>query len=47
MRRRATGYFRSIGYAYVVVDLRGFHLGRLSETLRVKDRERTGRDYEA
>ncbi len=33
LRSRVTEYFRSIGYAYVALDLDGFRSGSLNETL--------------
>ena len=38
-RLRITKYFRSIGYAYVTLDLDGFRSGSMNEVLRTQDRE--------
>ena len=38
-RLRITKYFRSIGYAYVTLDLEGFRSGSMNEVLRTQDRE--------
>ena len=37
-RKRITAHFRSIGYAYVTLDLEGFRSGSMNEVLRRKDR---------
>ena len=47
VRKRIADHFRSIGYAYVALDLEGFRSGSLNETLALKRRERTGNDREA
>ena len=38
-RKRITEYFRSIGYAYVTMDLDGFRSGSMNEVLKLKDRK--------
>ena len=38
-RRRITEHFRSIGYAYVTLDLDGFRSGSMNEVLHRKDRK--------
>ena len=40
VRKRITDYFRSIGYAYVALDLEGFRSGSLNETLAVRRRKK-------
>ncbi len=37
-RKRVTNHFRSIGYAYVTLDLDGFRSGSMNEVLRRQDR---------
>ena len=38
-RNRITEYFRSIGYAYVTLDLDGFRSGSMNEVLKRRDRK--------
>ena len=38
-RKRITEYFRSIGYAYVTLDLDGFRSGSMNEVLKRRDRK--------
>ena len=42
VRQRVTRYFRSIGYAYVALDLDGFRSGSLNETLKAPGNGKTG-----
>ena len=41
VRQRVTRYFRSIGYAYVAMDLDGFRSGSLNETLKAPGNGKT------
>ncbi|MCH8206556.1 MAG: hypothetical protein IH956_06080 [Chloroflexi bacterium] len=40
VRKRIADYFRSIGYAYVTLDLEGFRSGSLNETLSLSRKKK-------